>query len=780
MKNNSIQYKLTFPQKISYKLFITICISLLIGFVIVILLINSFFVVRANSQELSKRKAQVTTEHMVSEMDTTLESLRQFFLYSAMDEDVEWFLSNRFNYSDYDHYRQISSAVGSNTMFPNYVNSYVIINTINKMVISSKGIYDLDDMVNKDEVLKLYEENLTKINRGNWIYIHDGTRAASLDTGYRLTADTYGMNFILNLPIGEYTSKGFMMVNLNMDKWKETVLKDIGISGRHVTVLDQKGTVIFSNNSNFTSKCKELNSLNNNIDPQKINIDQKNYIISECTSSILGWNYYVAYDYDTIISDASKLLLEFLILISVLLALSFITIRYAIYQPVEQLIEEVSDNNNSDVKGNEFKYLAGQFKTLKNDKEELNLSINQKKEKLAELFEVRIIRSAVSSGDEWDEYIKVLNLTEYPYYALIAIILNLKDDEIMNEDINEDAICLALAENLPESLKNRAWLPLIYDSCTLTCILAANSEEELMENISSYYNEFKEYAFKSTGNNIQMGVSEVHSKHNHLGRAYHECVYALTMDMEENDSDVSQDSSASDSDCRYYIKSESATGESRDLKKYENEICNALKALDKGACYRIIDEFTDNIKLIGDWSIASVFFLSLINSILIQAIDMQVDILSLYPDGIQNLFQSIIESGDTSRVRKNLKKKLIDPIFKSRLTLLEDNTYQMMVQIEKKLADSKGNISLNQCADELNVTPTYIWKIMKAERGKTFSEYQEEYKIEEAKKLLQTDMSVSNIATELGYTNAQNFIRFFSKETGVTPGKYRKLKYGSL
>ena len=104
----------------------------------------------------------------------------------------------------------------------------------------------------------------------------------------------------------------------------------------------------------------------------------------------------------------------------------------------------------------------------------------------------------------------------------------------------------------------------------------------------------------------------------------------------------------------------------------------------------------------------------------------------------------------------------------------------MMAQIEKKLADSKGNISLNQCADELNVTPTYIWKIMKAERGKTFSEYQEEYKIEEAKKLLQMNKSVSEIAMELGYTNAQNFIRFFSKGTGLTPGKYRKLMYGPV
>lgn len=62
------------------------------------------------------------------------------------------------------------------------------------------------------------------------------------------------------------------------------------------------------------------------------------------------------------------------------------------------------------------------------------------------------------------------------------------------------------------------------------------------------------------------------------------------------------------------------------------------------------------------------------------------------------------------------------------------------------------------------------------EKGKSFSDYLEEYKIEEAKRLLlQTGMTVAEIATELNYTNAQNFIRFFSKSTGVTPGKFRKL-----
>ena len=94
-------------------------------------------------------------------------------------------------------------------------------------------------------------------------------------------------------------------------------------------------------------------------------------------------------------------------------------------------------------------------------------------------------------------------------------------------------------------------------------------------------------------------------------------------------------------------------------------------------------------------------------------------------------FQEIMDAGDVKRVRKNMKKMLIDPILLERSKLFVNENYQMMEAIEKKLVDSKGNITLNECAFELNVTPSYIWKLLKTERGKTFSEYQEEIKLEE-------------------------------------------------
>jgi len=98
-----------------------------------------------------------------------------------------------------------------------------------------------------------------------------------------------------------------------------------------------------------------------------------------------------------------------------------------------------------------------------------------------------------------------------------------------------------------------------------------------------------------------------------------------------------------------------------------------------------------------------------------------------------------------------------------------------MANIQVLIDETKGDITLTECAERLNYHPSYIWKVMKSEKNTTFSEYIAIYRINEAKKLLtKTNLTVADIAGTLNYTNTQNFIRFFSKHVGTTPGKFRQ------
>lgn len=766
--------------RISYKLLVTISISGLVGVFMVIMLANTFMIMRSNSREIAEQEAVLKTQHMVTNVEEKLENMRQYYLYAALDDNLSWFISNRLAYSDYRRYKAIDAALGNNAMFPYYFNNYVIVNINNNRVISTRGISDLSQIINKDEMLKMYEENTLKVNRGNWVYMAEGTHVDSTDIQYHNSVDTRGLNFILNLPIGIYRPKGFLLVNINSEAWKKWIWDYINISGKAVAVLDENGDAIYTSDSEFAQSCRQKLSSKQPLKAEVMKVDGVKEMVSGCRSNILGWTYFVAYDYGVFLGATYKLMIEFLIAISALALLSFVSLRHMLYQPVKRLITEVTQDDKPAVIGNELQFLAGQFANLKNDKEALNQAMLQRREKMAELFEMRLNRGAVSADDEWEEYLRALGLKGHKLYASVAIILNLRDIEAAEDEINEDAICLTLAENLPENIKRIPWLPLIYDSCTLCCIFAEDTEEALMEKISSYYKEIREFALSAYGYQLQMGVSEIHTLYRHLGRAHHECVYALTLENAETEQREDDSTETFGNDCRFYIKPAQTNTDSINLQKYEKEICDGLKAMDKGQCYRLLAEFTDQLRTVREWTVASIYFASLIDSIMMEAIDMKIDILLLCPEGLNKLYQEIMDVGDVKRVRKNMKKMLIDPILLERSKLFVNGNYQMMEAIEKKLVDSKGNITLNECAYELNVTPTYIWKLLKTERGKTFSEYQEEIKIEEAKKLLQTNKSVSDIASELGYTNPQNFIRFFNKGTGMTPGKYRKLILGSL
>ena len=79
------------------------------------------------------------------------------------------------------------------------------------------------------------------------------------------------------------------------------------------------------------------------------------------------------------------------------------------------------------------------------------------------------------------------------------------------------------------------------------------------------------------------------------------------------------------------------------------------------------------------------------------------------------------------------------------------------------LIDQKnGDVTLAECAQELGYHPSYIWRVLKNTRDITFTDYIAEQKLRIATRLLEeTELSVSEIAERLSYSNAQNFIRLF-------------------
>lgn len=87
----------------------------------------------------------------------------------------------------------------------------------------------------------------------------------------------------------------------------------------------------------------------------------------------------------------------------------------------------------------------------------------------------------------------------------------------------------------------------------------------------------------------------------------------------------------------------------------------------------------------------------------------------------------------------------------------------------------RGLPTVQYVADSLNVSPKYLSGLLKVLTGLTTQQHIHEQLIEKAKEKLSTsDLSVSEIAYELGFEHSQSFSKFFKTKTQLTPLQFRE------
>lgn len=84
---------------------------------------------------------------------------------------------------------------------------------------------------------------------------------------------------------------------------------------------------------------------------------------------------------------------------------------------------------------------------------------------------------------------------------------------------------------------------------------------------------------------------------------------------------------------------------------------------------------------------------------------------------------------------------------------------------------------LEQIADKINMSPTYLGRLFKKNTLKSVADYINDVRMEKATHFLQTtDLPINEVAEKSGFTSSNYFYAIFKKEYGVTPNEYRKRK----
>ena len=84
------------------------------------------------------------------------------------------------------------------------------------------------------------------------------------------------------------------------------------------------------------------------------------------------------------------------------------------------------------------------------------------------------------------------------------------------------------------------------------------------------------------------------------------------------------------------------------------------------------------------------------------------------------------------------------------------------------------SVNVNTLTDILGISQTYLHRIFKENFGVSTKQYISNYRLNEAKKLLiETELSITQIAASVGFSDVLSFSKFFSEKVGISPQNYR-------
>ena len=172
---------------------------------------------------------------------------------------------------------------------------------------------------------------------------------------------------------------------------------------------------------------------------------------------------------------------------------------------------------------------------------------------------------------------------------------------------------------------------------------------------------------------------------------------------------------------------------------------------------------------------------------------MLISVLKSRPEGFKNvvdcandplikvLFEKIVTEFASERILKDtsLDNAIIQLLIELYRLAFEGNPTKhidLVTEIQKYIdAEYMNNITIEELGSRFYLDRYYLSHIFKEYTGYSLKQYLTLSRLNESRILLKdTDLSINEICTTIGFSDINNFIRYFRKEYATTPLVYRK------
>lgn len=664
------------------------------------------------------------SDEMTREYENIFSSMKEYYLSVVNDESFKWLVrQDEAPYTQYTYLKEAQRDLEGNYFMRKYIKNYEFINVTHGWVFNNYGMFPYDQVRNKEATDRFIEEQKETPLSIYWLNRPD---ALSPVYGTMRATDSVDSSGLLLVAKGGQGISGISWIlSIRVD---ESQLKQMSEGyqkmGYDIAILGGD-TVLLESNREMTETYLQQAGEESGIYKNA----RKRYNINVTRGEVSGLTYVVGYDTSKVKQDATIFVFaSFAVIAAFAVLLLLVRVTAVAFAKPLLLLEKYADDQTKQIK-------------------ELMVSNMIK----GELNEPKI-----------EDAMRKSELTPWPVYRMVS--LKCKGEGSETEDYEK------IIAGIPEEIRNQIFITPIFYRSKLVCLVGAESDAEIDSKTAQLYKDMKDYISETFGFYTASGISQPFHKLTHVRRAWNECEEALYNRNNKEDMDNSSLVLFDD-----YL-TVSQVGNVYDM-IMENELIQSIESCNEEEAVRLLELIIERMDTKSVVGIERNFYLTrLLTAMLNVPVAAGISLSDVFDSEQYNVLNHITQIYDKKKMVNAAVEEVIHPMI-AKLTerKLEGNELEIVTRIMALIKETKGNISLNECADSLSYHPNYLSKVLKREKGVTFTDIVNEEKLKQAKyMLLTTEYSVAEISERLHYNNVQNFIRFFKNQVGSTPAAFRK------
>ncbi|MCR8633285.1 helix-turn-helix domain-containing protein [Paenibacillus radicis (ex Xue et al. 2023)] len=752
--------------------------SLCLSTVPVILLGSIFYNRATNSIQEKVNEGNVhileLTRLRVEQVLQTVErSLERLADSSSVVESLDTYITP----TKFQLFGELTQAMYRVQTFDVGVQDVHLINLQKGWIINNSGFYSFDEINYKERFNQYVNMTESKF----WTSEQSGLTKDNRSSSNRV------ISLVKKIPANSDHPSAMLIAEISSRELSNLISKNNSLG--EVIIFDRTNHILAMQNENFSGQNSDIQSLYDQLSGSKLlpgnlvtSLNGNEVGIVHQQSTYNQWGYLSIIPLEEIYKESRKtgwiVLISCLLLLLLSILISLLVSR-KLYTPIRRLQESfkmpsgsihASGDELPDKQDNEFDMINKSISHMQTLHNQMSQQINGQVKQLQELFVLKLLQGELKPS-EIKEKLPIL-MSAPPYQLDWLVVFALQIDTLEGSRFKErdrELLLFAINNMINDIIPyKQRLLPITIHKHQVTIVYTNHhSAEQFKDFTYAMVEKIKLEIGRYLGIPISIGISRPYKDIKDAPHAYDESLKAL-----KNRPFTGQNT------ILYYDLQQTGKIELGHFpEETEKALIQAIKYADADNIDVLLDRFLDEIAhyctTYSEYQVSLVrFFVDVTR--LIQ--DSGAAFHSVFENDKPS-FEELLELKTKSEIQAWFQHQMIQPLlplFEERRSTKFQNISREIIRMVQEEYDT--DLTLEICASRLNYHSSYISRVLKNELGVNFSEYLSQYRLNVAKELLEEgSMKISAIAEKLRYHNPQNFIRYFRKMVGITPGKYREM-----